>query len=61
LERLLAAHELAMKSKVILCESLDKSISYLILGINWKDLDKPFSDMFTEVMVANIDVFGSGS
>jgi hypothetical protein len=61
LERLLAAHELAMTSKVILCESLGKCISYLILGINQKNIDKALSDMFTKVMVTNIDVFGSGS
>jgi 23S rRNA U2552 (ribose-2'-O)-methylase RlmE/FtsJ len=61
LERLLAAHELAMTNKVILCKSLGKSICYLILGVNREDLDKALSNMFTKVMVTNVDVFGSGT
>ena len=61
MERLLAAHELSMTSKVILCESFGKSISYLILGFNWKDIDKALSNMFSKMMVTDIDMLGSGS
>ena len=61
LERLLTAYELSMTSKVILCQSLGECISYLVFGINRKDLDKALSNMFSKMVVTDIDVFSPGS
>ncbi len=48
-----------MVCEVILWKSLGKCISYLVLSINWEDLDEPFSHMFKKVMVTDIDMLGS--
>ena len=61
LERLLTTHEFSMTSEVILGQSLGECISYLIFGVNWKDLDKALSNMFSKMMVTDIDMLGSGS
>ena len=61
LERLLTTHEFSMTSEVILGQSLGECISYLIFGVNRKDLDKPLSNMLSKMMITDIDVFGSGT
>jgi len=50
-----------MTSEVILGQSLGECISYLIFGVNWKDLDKSLSNMLSKMMITDIDVFGSGT
>jgi hypothetical protein len=59
LERLLATHELAVACEVILWKGLGKFISYLVLSIDWEDLDEPLSHMFMKVRVTDIDMLGS--
>jgi hypothetical protein len=48
-----------MTSKVILSKCLCQHVSDLISSSYWKDLDKAFTHMFTEVMVTDIDVLGT--
>jgi hypothetical protein len=43
----------------ILRKGFSKSISNLILGSYWEDLDKPISYVFAKVMVTYIDVLGT--
>jgi len=38
---------------------LRENVSRLILGADGLDLDVAFADMLTEMVVANVDVFGS--
>ncbi len=59
LERILTAHEAAMTLEVILCQSLGKYVSNLVFCVDREDLDKSLTNMFTEVVVANINVLGS--
>jgi hypothetical protein len=50
-----------MTCKVILSEGLGKCISHLVLCVNRENLDKFLAYMFTKVMVADIDMFRSGT
>ncbi len=43
----------------ILKKGFSKSISDLILGSYWEDLDKPISYVFAKVMVTYVDVLGT--
>jgi hypothetical protein len=45
--------------KIILCQGLGKCISNLILGGNGGYFDKPLPHMFTKMVLAYVDVFGS--
>ena len=59
MERLLATHEFVMTSEIILRQSFSESVGYLVVGINWEDIDEPLSHMCTKVMVTDIDMLGS--
>jgi hypothetical protein len=61
LERLLTTHEFLMTSKVIPSQSLGECVSYLIFGINRKDLDKALSNMLSRMVITNINVLCPGS
>jgi hypothetical protein len=44
--------------EVILRKGFSESISNLVSGSYWGDLDKPISYMFTKMMVTYVDVLG---
>jgi hypothetical protein len=50
-----------MTCKVILSEGLGKCVSNLVLCVNMENLDKSLAYVFTKVMVADIDMFCSGT
>ncbi len=50
-----------MMCKVILSKGLGKCISNLVLHLNREYLDKSLAYVFTKVMVADIDMFCSGT
>ncbi len=50
-----------MTCKVILSEGLGKCVSNLVLCVNREYLDKSLAYVFTKVMVADIDMFHSGT
>ena len=50
-----------MTSKKILCQCFGESISNLVFSVNWEDLDETFSDMFTKMMIAHIDMLCPGT
>ncbi len=45
--------------EVILRKGFSKSVSNLIPGSYWEDLDKPISYVFAKVMVTYVDVLGA--
>ncbi len=48
-----------MSLEVILGKGFSKSISSLVPGSHWEDLDRPISHVFAKVMVTYyVDVFG---
>ncbi len=51
----------AVTNKVVLWQGLGEHISDLVGGSYWEDLDEPLLHMFTEVMVADVDVLGAGA
>ncbi len=61
LDRSLATHVAAMTLEVILCQSFGESISNLVISVDWEDLDEAFSDMFTKMMIAHVDMLGPGT
>lgn len=57
--KLLATYRFAVSNEQILRKVLRENVSRLILGADGLDLDVAFADMLTEMVVANVDVFGS--
>jgi hypothetical protein len=57
--RLLAAHEVTMTLKDILCQRLGEYVSNLVFCIDREYLDKSLAHMLAEMMTANINVLGS--
>jgi hypothetical protein len=57
--RLLAAHEVTMTFKDILCQRLGEYVSNLVFCIDREYLDKSLAHMLAEMMTANINVLGS--
>jgi hypothetical protein len=45
--------------EVILRKDFSKSVSNLIPGSCWEDLDKPISSVFVKVMVTYVEVLGT--
>jgi hypothetical protein len=45
--------------EVIPRKGFSKSVSNLIPGSHWEDLDEPISNMFAKMMVTHIDVLGT--
>jgi hypothetical protein len=45
--------------EVILRKGIEKSISNLVPGSDWEDLDEPISYMFAKMMVTYIDMLGT--
>ncbi len=58
--RSLAAHELTMMLKIILCQGFGKSISIFFLFVNGDGeyFDKPLLHIFSNMMVPYLDVLG---
>ncbi len=54
-----ATHVAAVSLEDILRKGFSKSVSNLILGSYWEDLDKPISYMFAIVMITYVDVLGT--
>jgi hypothetical protein len=50
-----------MTLKIILCQCFGESISNLVFSVDWEDLDEAFSDMFTKMMIAHVDMLGPGT
>jgi hypothetical protein len=47
-----------MTLKVVLCQRFGEYVSNLVFSVDREYLDKSLAHMFTEMMVANIDVLG---
>jgi hypothetical protein len=61
LKRSFATHVLAMMCKVILSEVLGECVSNLVLCVDWEYRDKSLAYVFMKVMVADVDMFRSGT
>jgi hypothetical protein len=53
-----ATHVATVSLEIIFRKGFSKSISDLIPGSYWEDLDKPVSYVFVKVMVTYVDVLG---
>jgi hypothetical protein len=60
LREVTAAHGMAMMLEAVLRQRFCECIRNLIAGVNGKDLDEALSDVLVKMMVAHINVLGTG-